>query len=382
MLTDSHKRLKIRASGKHIGSFKIMKKLPENQILKGDCIEVMRSLPEESVDMIFADPPYNLQLSGSLYRPNNSKVDAVDDEWDKFDSFDAYDRFTRDWLAAARRLLKPSGTIWVIGSYHNIFRVGTALQNMGFWVLNDIVWVKTNPMPNFKGRRFTNAHETMLWCSKDQDARYTFNYEAMKALNDDLQMRSDWTMPICNGGERIKDDNGDKAHPTQKPEALLHRVLLSSTEPGQVVLDPFLGSGTTAAMAKRLGRRWIGIEREDKYIEVAKRRIASEVPVTDREAIQHTTPKRKEPRIPFGLLVERGMLTPGTVLVSPCKRFTAKVRADGTIISAEHRGSIHQVGAAVQGAPSCNGWTYWQLPTDRAAVPIDAFRQKIRAELH
>lgn len=362
-----------------------MKKLPQNQILTGDCIEVMRSLPEESVDMIFADPPYNLQLAGSLYRPNNSKVDAVDDAWDKFDDFDAYDRFTRDWLSAARRLLKPSGTIWVIGSYHNIFRVGTALQNMGFWMLNDVIWVKTNPMPNFKGRRFTNAHETMLWCSKDQDARYTFNYEAMKALNDDLQMRSDWTMPICTGHERLKDDDGNKAHPTQKPEALLHRVILSSTEPGQVVLDPFLGSGTTAAVAKRLGRRWIGIEREEKYLKVAKKRIAAEPEASDRDAISHTTPKRKEPRIPFGLLVERGMLSPGTVLTSPCRRHTAKVRADGTIISADHRGSIHQVGAAVQGAPSCNGWTYWQVKSDGArtkAVPIDAFRQKVRAELH
>ncbi|MBO6835482.1 MAG: site-specific DNA-methyltransferase [Alphaproteobacteria bacterium] len=360
-----------------------MKKLPQNQILTGDCIEVMRSLPEESVDMIFADPPYNLQLAGSLYRPNNSKVDAVDDDWDKFDDFDAYDRFTRDWLSAARRLLKPSGTIWVIGSYHNIFRVGTALQNMGFWMLNDVVWVKTNPMPNFKGRRFTNAHETMLWCSKDQDARYTFNYEAMKALNDDLQMRSDWTMPICTGHERLKDDDGSKAHPTQKPEALLHRVILSSTEPGQVVLDPFLGSGTTAAVAKRLGRRWIGIEREEKYLKIARRRIAAEPEAADADAISYTTPKRKEPRVPFGMLVERGMLSPGTVLISPCRRHTAKVRSDGTIISADHRGSIHQVGAAVQGAPSCNGWTYWQVKSDGTqSIPIDAFRQRIRAELH
>lgn len=361
-----------------------MVKLPQNQILKGDCIEQMRSLPENSVDMIFADPPYNLQLAGSLYRPNHSKVDAVDDDWDQFDNFDAYDRFTRDWLAAARRILKPTGTIWVIGSYHNIFRVGTALQNIGFWMLNDVIWVKTNPMPNFKGRRFTNAHETMIWCSKDKDARYTFNYEAMKALNEDLQMRSDWTMPICTGGERLKDETGSKAHPTQKPESLLHRVILASTQPGQVVLDPFFGTGTTGAVAKRLGRRWIGIEREDKYIKVATARIAAEPEASDSEAIAHTTPKRKEPRIPFGLLVERGLLSPGTVLVSPCNRHTAKVRADGTIISADHRGSIHQVGALVQGAPSCNGWTYWHVKSDlkNAAVPIDAFRQRIRAELH
>ena len=351
-----------------------MVKLPQNQILKGDCIEHMRSLPENSVDMIFADPPYNLQLAGSLYRPNHSKVDAVDDDWDQFDNFDAYDRFTRDWLAAARRILKPTGTIWVIGSYHNIFRVGTALQNIGFWMLNDVIWVKTNPMPNFKGRRFTNAHETMIWCSKDKDARYTFNYEAMKALNEDLQMRSDWTMPICTGGERLKDEAGSKAHPTQKPEALLHRIILASTQPGQVVLDPFFGTGTTGAVAKRLGRRWIGIEREDKYIKVATARIAAEPEASDSEAIAHTTPKRKEPRIPFGLLVERGLLSPGTVLVSPCNRHTAKVRADGTIISADHRGSIHQVGALVQGAPSCNGWTYWQVKSDLKRPPFRLMR--------
>lgn len=361
-----------------------MEKSFQNRILKGDCIEVMRALPGKSVDMIFADPPYNLQLAGTLYRPNNSKVDAVDSAWDKFDDFGAYDRFTRAWLAAARRVLKPTGTIWVIGSYHNIFRVGTTLQNAGFWVLNDVIWVKTNPMPNFKGRRFTNAHETMIWCSRDRDARYTFNYDAMKALNDDLQMRSDWTMPICTGGERLKDADGTKAHPTQKPEALLHRVILSSTEPGQTILDPFLGSGTTAVVAKRLGRRWIGIEREEKYLTLARRRIAAEPEAADAEAVQHLTSKRRESRVPFGLLVERGMLSPGTVLISPCRRHTAKVRADGTIISADHRGSIHQVGAAVQGAPSCNGWTYWQVRTDRRSktIPIDVFRQRIRAEPH
>jgi modification methylase len=363
-----------------------MKTLPQNRVLEGDCIEVMRSLPEESVDMIFADPPYNLQLAGALYRPNNTKVDAVDDHWDRFDDFDAYDRFTRDWLAAARRLLKPTGSLWVIGSYHNIFRVGATLQNMGFWMLNDVIWVKSNPMPNFKGRRFTNAHETLIWCAKDKDARYTFNYDAMKALNDGLQMRSDWTMPICSGGERLKDKDGAKAHPTQKPEGLLHRVILSSTEPGQVVLDPFLGSGTSAAVAKRLGRRWIGIEREESYLGIARRRIAAEPEPTDAEALTHTQPKRKELRVPFGLVVERGLLAPGTVLESPCRRYTAKVRADGTLVSSnrhgDHKGSIHQVGAAVQGAPSCNGWTYWQVKSGSGAraIPIDVFRQKIRAE--
>ncbi|MEQ8603667.1 MAG: DNA methyltransferase [Marivibrio sp.] len=358
-----------------------MKKVPENQIVCADSVDYMRSLPKESVDMIFADPPYNLQLGGDLYRPNNSRVAAVDDHWDKFDDFDAYDRLTRDWLAAARRVLKPTGTLWVIGSYHNIFRVGAALQNIGFWVLNDVVWVKTNPMPNFKGRRFTNAHETLVWCSKSQDARYTFNYEAMKALNDDLQMRSDWVLPICTGEERLKGPDGKKAHPTQKPEALLHRVIVASTDPGDLVLDPFSGTGTTAAVAKKLGRRYLGIEREEAYVAVSKKRLAAIPEANDAEAVAHTTPKRKEPRIPFGALVETGMLSPGALLVSPCRRHTAKVRADGTIISADHKGSIHQVGAAVQGAPSCNGWTYWQVKTDAAkAVPLDMLRQKYRAE--
>lgn len=354
--------------------------LPVNTIIEGDCIELMRGLPDESVDMIFADPPYNLQLGGDLYRPNNTKVDAVDDDWDKFDDFDAYDRFTRDWLKEARRILKKDGTIWVIGSYHNIFRVGTALQNMGFWVLNDVVWVKTNPMPNFKGTRFTNAHETLIWCSKSQDARYQFNYEAMKALNDDLQMRSDWTLPLCTGQERLKNADGQKAHATQKPEALLYRTLLAATEPGDIVLDPFSGTGTTAAVAKKMGRRFIGLERDPEYAKVSRKRLAGIPDAGDREALEFTRPKRKEPRIPFGQLVERGLLSPGAVLESPCRRHTAKVRADGTLISDAHKGSIHQVGAAVQGAPSCNGWTYWHLKTDRKPVPIDVLRQKIRAE--
>lgn len=358
-----------------------MTQLPTNQILLGDCIEMMQKMPAESVDMIFADPPYNLQLKGDLHRPNNSKVDAVDDDWDKFDSFAVYDQFTRDWMAAARRLLKPNGTIWVIGSYHNIFRVGCTLQNLGFWVLNDVVWVKTNPMPNFKGRRFTNAHETMIWASKSEDAKYKFNYEAMKALNDDLQMRSDWTLPICTGHERLKDDEGKKAHPTQKPESLLHRVILSSTDPGDVVLDPFSGTGTTAAVAKRLGRKYIGLEREESYYKVSQKRLREIPEAGDAEALQVTTSKRKEPRVPFGRLLEEGLLHPGDKLVSPCRRHIAKVRADGTIAASNHKGSIHKVGAAVQGAPSCNGWTYWQISGDRKKVPIDVLRQKLREDM-
>ena len=346
----------------------------------GDCIEVMRSLPAGSVDLIFADPPYNLQLRGDLHRPDNSRVDAVDDEWDRFASFAAYDEFSRNWLAAARRLLKPDGAIWVIGSYHNIFRLGTAIQDAGYWILNDVVWRKTNPMPNFRGKRLTNAHETMIWAAKSDRSKYTFNYEAMKALNDGVQMRSDWVIPLCTGGERLKNEEGEKAHPTQKPEALLHRVLVASTRQNDVVLDPFFGTGTTGAVAKRLGRRWIGIEREAAYRRVAEKRIGAVRPL-DKDVAAITPAKRAEPRVAFGLLVERGMLAPGEVLISPNGRHSARIRADGTLISSENRGSIHQVGAAVQGAPSCNGWTFWHFKKDGAAVPIDYWRQQIRAEM-
>ncbi|EIE52178.1 modification methylase [Salipiger aestuarii] len=355
------------------------KVLPLNTILDGDCIERMNSLPAESVDLIFADPPYNLQLRGDLHRPDNSRVDAVDDHWDQFSSFAVYDKFTREWLAAAKRLLKPNGALWVIGSYHNIFRVGAALQDAGYWILNDVVWRKSNPMPNFRGKRFTNAHETMIWASKSEGARYTFNYEALKALNEGIQMRSDWVLPICNGGERLKDANGDKAHPTQKPMGLLHRVLVGSTNPGDVVLDPFFGTGTTGAVAKMLGRDFIGIEREAAYREVAERRI-SDIRPYDRSALEVTRAKRAEPRVPFGQLVERGMLRPGEMLVSPSGK-VAKVRADGTLIGDDVRGSIHQVGAHLEGAPSCNGWTYWHFRKDGKTVPIDVLRQQIRAEM-
>lgn len=353
--------------------------LPLDRILAGDCIDVMRELPDASVDLIFADPPYNLQLRGDLHRPDNSRVDAVDDAWDQFSSFAAYDSFTRAWLAEARRLLKPHGAIWVIGSYHNIFRVGTALQDAGYWILNDVVWRKSNPMPNFRGKRLTNAHETMIWASRNEGAKYTFNYEALKALNEGTQMRSDWLIPLCTGHERLKDANGDKAHPTQKPEALLHRVLIGSTNAGDVVLDPFFGTGTTGAVAKMLGRHFIGIEREATYREVAEARIAR-VRRLDAEAIDVTGSKRAEPRVPFGQLVERGLLRPGEVLVSP-RGAAAKLRADGSLISAEHRGSIHQVGAALEGAPSCNGWTYWHFKREGRLVPIDLLRQQIRAEM-
>ena len=354
--------------------------LKRNTIIKGDCVAAMNAMPAESVDLIFADPPYNLQLKGELHRPDNSKVDAVDDEWDRFDSFAAYDRFTRDWLKAARRVLKPNGAIWVIGSYHNIFRVGAAVQDLGYWILNDVVWRKSNPMPNFRGMRLTNAHETMIWAAKSEAGKYCFNYDALKSLNDGVQMRSDWEFPICSGQERLKTEDGDKAHPTQKPEALLHRLILGTTQPGDVVLDPFFGTGTTGAAAKRLGRDWIGIEREESYIRAARKRIGNIV-AGSAESLEVTKSKRKEPRIPFGRLVERKMLEPGEVLVSANGRHTAKVRADGSLISADAVGSIHQVGAAVEGAPSCNGWTFWHFRRDGRRVPIDVLRQQIRSEV-
>ena len=349
-------------------------------VVAGDCIEAMRAMPEGSVDLVFADPPYNLQLRGELHRPDNSRVDAVDDHWDRFASFAAYDEFSRAWLAAARRVLKPDGAIWVIGSYHNVFRLGATLQDAGFWILNDVVWRKSNPMPNFRGKRLTNAHETLIWAARSDQSRYTFNYEAMKALNEGVQMRSDWVIPLCTGGERLKTADGDKAHPTQKPEALLHRVLVASTRPGDVVLDPFFGTGTTGAVAKRLRRHFIGIEQDAGYRALAEKRIAAVRPL-DGEAAAVTTPKRSEPRVAFGQLVERGLLAAGETLVSLNGRHAARIRADGTLIAAEVRGSIHQVGAALEGAPSCNGWTYWHIKRDGESVPIDFFRQQIRAEM-
>ncbi|MSO77655.1 MAG: site-specific DNA-methyltransferase [Alphaproteobacteria bacterium] len=353
--------------------------LPLGRVLEGDCVELMERLPAGSIDMIFADPPYNLQLRQELLRPNHSRVDGVDDAWDQFADFAAYDEFSRAWLQAARRLLKPDGCLWAIGSYHNIFRLGAALQDLGFWLLNDIVWRKTNPMPNFRGRRFTNAHETLIWAARDETSRPTFNYDAMKALNDGLQMRSDWLLPICGGPERLKID-GRKAHPTQKPEALLHRVILASTRPGDVVLDPFFGTGTSGAVARRLGRAWIGIERDKDYARIARERLAGIRPETD-PALVSTPSKRDEPRIPFGWVVERGLLPTGAVLSDQGQRWTAKVRADGSLISAEHRGSIHQVGALVQGAPACNGWTFWHFLAEGQLKPIDLLRQQLRAGL-
>nr|WP_314261760.1 site-specific DNA-methyltransferase [uncultured Devosia sp.] len=355
-------------------------RLPIDTILVGDCIDHMNALPAGSVDLIFADPPYNLQLEQGLTRPDQSKVDAVDDDWDKFDSFAHYDQFTRAWLKAARRVLKPDGALWVIGSYHNIFRVGTALQDLDFWMLNDVIWRKANPMPNFRGTRFTNAHETLIWAARSQKSRVTFNYEAMKLANDDTQMRSDWLFPICTGSERLKDDDDGKVHPTQKPEALLFRILNATTKPGDIVLDPFFGTGTTGAVARKLGRHFIGIEREESYINAALKRISTIRPGVF-EALQSVTPKRKEARIPFGSLLEQGLIEPGAQLFDAGRRYSAMVRADGSLVSGTHQGSIHKVGALVQGAESCNGWVFWHHEQNGRIEAIDELRTGIRAKL-
>jgi modification methylase len=351
------------------------------QILVGDCVAAMARLPAESVDLVFADPPYNLQLQGDLKRPDDSRVDAVDDDWDKFSSFSAYDDFTRAWLLACRRVMKPSATLWVIGSYHNIFRVGTILQDLGFWILNDVVWRKTNPMPNFRGRRFTNAHETLIWAARESGGKgYTFNYEALKAGNEDIQVRSDWTIPLCTGDERIKDGNGKKLHPTQKPEALLARVILSSSRPDDLVLDPFCGTGTSGAVAKRLGRRFIGLERDKGYATAAEKRLAAVEPLPAPSIAPFMT-AREAPRVPFATLIERGLVSAGAQLVDVKRRHKALVRADGAVTLGEKVGSIHRIGALVQGLEACNGWAFWHVETPKGLISIDALRAEIRAEM-
>jgi modification methylase len=356
-----------------------------NNILEGDCIEQMRALPDASIDLIFADPPYNLQLGGDLSRPDNSRVDGVDNDWDQFESFKAYDAFTNEWLTEARRLLKPNGAIWVIGSYHNVFRLGTSLQNLGFWMLNDIIWRKTNPMPNFRGTRFTNAHETLIWAARDQKSKPTFHYNAMKAANEDVQMRSDWEFPLCTGAERLKGDDGKKVHPTQKPEALLHRILMATTNKDDVVLDPFFGTGTTGAVAKMLGRNFIGIERDTSYIAAAKERLRNVRPLSEGDVTPTPSP-RAAPRVPFGQVVESGLLRPGTMLYSSKRKYAARVKADGSVAlqgpkkSSSLQGSIHKMGAEAQKAPSCNGWTFWHVETDQGLKPIDTFREQLRQQ--
>ena len=352
-----------------------------DQVLHGSCIDILPNLPENSVDLIFADPPYNLQLQDELWRPNVTKVDAVDADWDKFENLAAYDDFTRQWLSECRRVLKPTGTLWVIGSYHNIYRVGRVLQDLGFWILNDIVWVKSNPMPNFRGVRFTNAHETLLWAQKERGARYTFNYHAMKTLNDDLQMRSDWFLPICTGAERLKED-GKKVHPTQKPEALLYRILLASSDPGDVVLDPFFGTGTTGAMAIKLQRHFIGIEVEPDYIRAAEKRLKQSMQLEFNAPLLITPSPRRLQRVPFGALVEQGYIAPGTTLLfGPAGPLTAIVQADGALSMDGQRGSIHALARALRNGPA-NGWTQWFFWDDetQAYQPIEHLRERYRRD--
>ena len=357
------------------------KSVDSDRILHGDCIAEMAALPAASIDLVFADPPYNLQLQGDLKRPDDSRVDAVDDEWDKFASFADYDDFTRAWLLACRRLMKPTATLWVIGSYHNIFRVGALLQDLGFWILNDVVWRKRNPMPNFRGRRFTNAHETLIWAARDANARgYTFNYEALKAGNDDVQMRSDWTIALCTGEERLKSSDGKKLHPTQKPEALIARAILAASRPGEVVLDPFFGSGTTGAVAKRLGRQFIGIERDRGYVSAARARIAAVEPLPEAVLAPFLT-AREAPRVPFSVLLERGLVKAGQRLFDARRRHTAMVRADGALALGNVVGSIHRVGAIAQGLEACNGWTFWHVETGRGLAPIDTLRAQVRSDM-
>ena len=348
----------------------------KNKILNGDSLKELKKIPSESFDLIFADPPYNLQLRNQLVRPDRSKVNAVNDKWDQFESFSTYDDFTTKWLQECRRILKKNGSIWVIGSYHNIFRVGAKIQDLGFWILNDVIWNKNNPMPNFRGTRFTNAHETLIWASKDKNSKYTFNYQSLKCLNDDLQMRSTWNLPICNGNERLK-DKGKKVHSTQKPEALLHRILLASTNKNDLVLDPFLGSGTTAVVAKKLGRIFYGIEKEKKYFDAATKRIKNTKIIED-DYLDTLKNNRSKPRIPFGSLVELGVIKPGTQIYDQKKKINAKIMVDGSIKYQKSEGSIHKVAAKILGAESCNGWTYWYYQSGNSLKPIDELRQRLR----
>lgn len=352
-----------------------------NTIINADCVETMNKMEAASVDVIFADPPYNMQLGETLFRPDFSVVNGVTEDWDSFESMHAYDEYTKKWLQAAHRVLKDDGSIWVIGSYHNIFRVGYILQNLGFWILNDVIWSKVNPMPNFKGTRFTNAHETLIWAVKNPKAKYTFNYEAMKALNDETQMRSIWELPICTGKERLKNDMGEKLHPTQKPEALLYRILLASTKENDVVLDPFFGTGTTGAVAKKMGRNFIGIEKDASYIKGAQQRIDGVEKYSD--CANEYTVKKKQPRVPFGAVIEAGMLAPGDKIYNANGKTSATIRADGSVKSDVAQGSIHQVGAAAQNCTACNGWDYWYYKDDHnKLISINELRRQIRLDMY
>ena len=346
-----------------------------NKIINGNCLEEIKKIPDKSFDLIFADPPYNMQLGENLRRPDNSKVKSVDDDWDKFQNFKSYDEFSVIWLQECKRILKDDGTIWVIGSYHNIFRLGFHLQNLDYWILNDVIWRKNNPMPNFKGTRFTNAHETLIWASKNKNSKYTFNYQSLKCLNDDLQMRSDWLIPICSGKERIK-KNRKKIHSTQKPESLLHRIILASTNKGDTIFDPFLGTGTTAVVAKKLGREYFGIEQNKNYFLSAKKRIHATKQIEDNN-LDTIENNKSKPRIPFGSLIELGVIKPGTKIYDQKKEINARIMVDGSIKYKDSAGSIHKVAAKILGSESCNGWTYWYYQSGDRLKPIDELRQKL-----
>ncbi len=351
--------------------------LKKNQIIYGNSLEILKSFPDKSIDLIFADPPYNLQLKDTLYRPDQTTVEAVTDDWDKFEDYNKYDKFSMEWLTECKRILKDGGALWVIGSYHNILRLGTLIQNLNFWILNDIIWHKTNPMPNFRGTRFTNAHETLLWCTTSRNAKYKFNYQNLKELNDGKQMRSDWYIPICSGKERIRKSNNQRAHPTQKPEALLYRIILASSKKGDVILDPFIGSGTTAVVAKKLQRNFVGIENNKNYIKIAKFRLAK-TKVFEGEVVSITQSRRELPKVPFGELVEQGIIPPGAVLTDAKKKFKAKVKIDGSVTSNNFTGSIHQVGAKIQDLHSCNGWDFWHIQNNKSNILLDKIREKYR----
>ena len=351
--------------------------IKENKILLGDSLKIMKTIPSKSVDLIFADPPYNLQLKDTLYRPDQTTVEAVTQDWDKFNTYKEYDNFTEQWLKESKRILKKGGALWVIGSYHNILRVGTSIQNHGFWILNDIIWHKTNPMPNFRGTRFTNAHETLLWCTTSREAKYTFNYQNLKELNDGKQMRSDWYIPICSGKERLRENNNQRSHPTQKPEALMYRIILSSTNKGDIILDPFLGSGTTAVVAKKLQRNFIGIEQDKEYISLAKKRL-KQTKVLNDEVVKMKKSRKDLPKVPFGELVEQGIIPPGAVLTDKKEKYKATVTVDGSLKINNISGSIHQVGATIQGLSNCNGWDFWHIKIKSTSILLDEVRDKYR----
>ena len=353
--------------------------IKKNTITQGDSLELLKKIPDKSINLVFADPPYNLQLRDTLYRPDQTTVEAVTNDWDKFETYQAYDQFCLTWLQECKRVIKDGGAFWVIGSYHNILRLGTLIQNLGFWILNDIIWHKTNPMPNFRGTRFTNAHETLLWCTTSRKAKYTFNYQNLKELNEGKQMRSDWHIPICSGKERLRENNNQRSHPTQKPEALLYRIIVSCTNKDDTILDPFLGSGTTAVMAKKLLRNYIGFEQDKEYIKLANKRL-KDTKSFDDEIVTLTKSRKDLPKVPFGELVEQGVIPPGAVLTDKKERYKATVTIDGSIKIKNISGSIHQVGAKIQGLPSCNGWDFWHLKDKKSTTLLDEIRWNYRSK--